>query len=82
MWEIEKSYIEEKYNYIKFIWQIDNAEDEYKKVLGESKVAKHKLNRQAKEEIHKFINSPLWKRILGIIKEKEEELDAQIDSNT
>ena len=57
---------------IQIIWQIDNAEDEYKRVLGEIK-SKHQLNQQAKKQVEKFINSDFWQRILRPIKDKEEE---------
>jgi len=73
-WEKEKIKLEEKYSSIKIIWQIDNAEDEYKKVLGEIK-GKHKINKQAKEQVEKFINSEFWKRILKAIKGKEKSLE-------
>lgn len=58
------------------IWQIDNAEDEYKKVLGDGykNKSKDKINKAAKENIEKFINSDLWKRILMPIKECEKKL--------
>ncbi|MGW8185399.1 MAG: hypothetical protein ACWGHO_04805 [Candidatus Moraniibacteriota bacterium] len=54
-----------KYN-INIIWQIDSAEDEYKKVLGNEykNINKHRVNKAAKDNIEKFINSDLWKRIL------------------
>lgn len=39
-WKKEKNTLEEKYPKIKIIWQINNAEDEYKKVLGNIKSKK------------------------------------------
>lgn len=72
-WNKKKKKLERRYANIKIIWQIDNAEDEYKKVLGKIK-GKHETNRQAKKQIKKFINSEFWKRILEPIKEKEESL--------
>ena len=51
---------------IKIIWQINNAEEEYKNVLGreyENK-GKSEINKAAIENTPKFINSEFWKRIL------------------
>lgn len=61
--DLEADALSEK---IKIIWQIDSAEDEYKKVLGEGykSKSKNKINKEAKENINKFINSNLWQRIL------------------
>lgn len=75
-WEIKKIEIEKKYEKIRIIWQIDNAEDEYKKVLGEMK-GKHKLNQQVKKQIDKFINSDFWRKILKPIKDREKTLDQE-----
>lgn len=63
---------------IKIIWQIDKAEDEYKKVLGKKyeKLSKHKINKVAREQIDKFINSPFWKKILKPIKDCEKALES------
>ncbi len=72
-WSKKKKELEEKHTNIEIIWQIDNAEDEYKKVLGEIN-SKHRINQQAKRQITKFINSKFWKRILKPIKEKEQNL--------
>lgn len=76
-WEEEKEKLEKYYiNFgIKIIWQLDNAEDEYKKVLGDQSKNKHRLNKLAKYKIEEFINSDFWKRILDPIKEKERELE-------
>lgn len=73
-WKEEKEELEKQYPNIRIIWQIDNAEDEYKKVLGEIK-GKHKINKQAKKQIEKFINSEFWKRILKPINDKEQDLE-------
>jgi hypothetical protein len=72
-WNKKKIELEVKYANIKIVWQIENAEDEYKKVLGEIK-GKHKTNQQAKKQIKKFINSEFWQRILKPIKEREQNL--------
>lgn len=76
-WEKEKMELEEQYSEFKIIiiWQLDNAEDEYKKVIGDQCEGKHKLNKMAKQKIKEFINSDFWKRILKPIKNKEQELD-------
>ena len=75
-WEEEKKELEKKALSAKIviIWQLDNAEDEYRKVLGNQRLNKHKLNKLVKQKIKKFINSDFWKRILEPIKEKEKEL--------
>ena len=75
-WENKKNELEQKHAEIKILWQIDNAEDEYKKVLG-SITGKHKLNKEAKKQIYKFINSDFYNRILTLIKEKENSLDTE-----
>ncbi len=79
-WEKEKSELERKYSNIHIIWQIENAEDEYKKGLGKISndcKGKSALNNLAKKEIRKFINSEFWKKILNPILKKEKELDLQ-----
>lgn len=73
-WEEEQKKLEVKYSNITIIWQIPNAEGEYKKVLGDKPYGKHKLNQKAKEKIEKFINSDFWERILKPIRNKEQEL--------
>ncbi len=73
-WREQQKSLEQKYSNIQIIWQEDNAEDEYKKALGTECDSKHKLNRLAKQKINRFINSPLWKKILNPIKNKEKEL--------
>lgn len=69
-WKKEKEKLEEKYNRIKIIWQYNNAEEEYKRVIGEMK-GKKTIYKEAKRQIEKFINSEFWKRILEPIKEQE-----------
>lgn len=50
---------------IVIIWQRNNAEDEYEKVLGkECGKGKNEKNKAAIANIEKFINSNFWKRIL------------------
>jgi hypothetical protein len=73
-WEREKTRLEELNLGIKIIWQIDNAEDEYKSVLGRHQAGKHKINILAVKKIRRFVNSDFWKRILKPIKEREEAL--------
>lgn len=73
-WELEKKKLEEKYLNITIIWQIDKAEDEYRRVLGDQCQSKHKINKFAKQRVEEFINSDFWKRILKPITDKENEL--------
>jgi len=75
IWQKEKARLEKKFSNFYIIWQIDNAEDEYRKVLGDSCCSKHKLNKFAREKIAEFINSDFWKRILKPVKDKEQELE-------
>jgi len=77
-WEMEKIKLESKYQNFNIIWQIENAEDEYKKVLGDKHYKKHEINKLAKQNIEKFINSDFWKRIINPIKDKERELKATL----
>lgn len=76
-WEKEKNKLEINFSHFTIIWQLDNAEQEYKKVLGElgNGKNKHTTNKLAKDQIKKFINSNFWKRILKPIKEKAQELN-------
>lgn len=74
-WEKKQRELEKKYPNIIIIWQYDKAEDEYKRVLGESSNSKHRLNKLAKEKIKKFINSDFWRRIMEPIRNKENELE-------
>jgi len=74
-WETKKKQLEKNYSNITIIWQIDNAEDEYRKVLGAQYDNKHKLNKMAKKQVALFINSSLWKRILKPIRDTEKELN-------
>ena len=74
-WQQEKSRLESCYSGIIIIWQLDNAEDEYIKVLGGHYQSKGKLNKAARDKIEEFINSDFWKRILNPIKEEEKELE-------
>lgn len=73
-WGLEKTRLEDRYSGIEIIWQIDNAEDEYKLVLGKQYLGKNKINKLAVKEVRRFINSDFWKRILKPIKAKEEEI--------
>lgn len=74
-WKQEQIKLEKKYSNIKIIWQLDSAEDEYKKVIGLKCRSKHRLNRLARQRIAEFVNSELWKRILKPIKDKQQELE-------
>ncbi len=77
-WKEEKKKLELKYekDNVVIIWQEDNAEEEYEKVISSIKdKTKKQKNKIAIEKIEKFINSEFWKRILKPIKEKEEELE-------
>ena len=74
-WEKEQIKLKKQYSEFKIIWQRDNAEDEYKKVIGDQYLSKHKLNKIARQRIREFINSDFWKRILSPIKNKERELN-------
>ena len=74
-WLLEKNKLEKEFLEFTIIWQLDKAEDEYKRVLGELKCGKSKLNTVARKSVKKFINSDFWKRILQPIKDKEFELD-------
>jgi len=73
-WKKEKENLEKSYSNITIIWQINSLEDELKKVIREQDSSKHKINKIAKENIDKFINSSYWKRILKPIQEREVKL--------
>lgn len=75
-WKTKKVEIEKnaKNLGIDIIWNRDNAEDEYRKVLGNVGVRKHRLNEMARKQAGRFINSRLWKSILKSIKHKEQQL--------
>lgn len=77
-WENEKKKLEVEYSEFTIIWQIDNAEEEYKKVLGDQYDKKWVLNKEARKNVEKFINSDFWKRILCPIKQRESVLDKLI----
>ena len=74
-WEKEKQKLEQEYSSFTIIWQINNLEDEIKKILGNLCCGKHRLNIVARRTIKKFKNSDLWRRILKPIKDKERELE-------
>ena len=74
-WEKEKLKLEQEYLSFTIIWQINNLEDEFIKVLGDRCCGKHKLNKIARQKIQEFKNSDFWKRILKPIKDKERELE-------
>lgn len=70
-WKKEIKKLEERYTEIKIFWQEENLEDEIVRVLGGKKEKKAEVNRVAKRDIQKFINSKYWKKLLSIIKESE-----------
>lgn len=74
-WQMEKEKLENKYSKFDIIWLKDNLEDEFIKVIGEQYCNKHRLNKIARQKIQKFINSNFWKKILGVIEEKEKKLE-------
>lgn len=75
-WQEKKKLLKNKYGDFKVVWQVDNAEDEYRRVLGENqKIGKQRLNKLARENIEEFVNSKYWKRILRIVRHKEAKLD-------
>lgn len=76
-WQKEKIKLEAEFGYIKIVWQEDNAEDEYKKVLGGEFRGKNHINKQAKERIDEFINSDYWDKIINPIKNREAELNKE-----
>ena len=53
-WKKEKKKLEKYYFDFIIIWQIYNAEDEYKKVLGDQYKSKHKINKLARKKIEEF----------------------------
>ncbi len=73
-WQKKKNELETKYVDIKVIWFLDKLEDEMSKVLGNIDLGKSEINEIARDNVNKFINSDLWKRILKVIRERESEL--------
>ena len=65
----------EKYKDVIIIWQIDNAEQEYKRVIGDKYRGKTKINKIANKKIQEFKGSDFWKRIRNPILEKQKELE-------
>jgi len=78
-WELKKERIESDYSNFKVIWQINNLEDELKKVLGISRAGKYKLQKLAQKNIIQFVNSEFYKKILEVIKNCEKELENRIE---
>jgi len=56
---------------IKVVWQIDNLEDEFQRVINNPKLKKSEINTRAKQNIDKFINTDFWHRIISKFKEAE-----------
>jgi hypothetical protein len=73
-WKAKKEKLEKQFQNIVLIWFINNAEEEFKKVLGDQQKSKHKVNNLAKKNIKKFVNSDLWNRIKDPIVKKLNEL--------
>ena len=75
-WKSKKNELEKKYRKygIEIIWQMNKLEDEFGRVLENTKAGKKEINRLAKKNIKKFINSKFWNKILKAIKKREEEL--------
>ena len=80
-WQQEKENLEAEYLAygIIIIWQEDNLEDEYEKVLGKEyrRYGKRGINKIAKEpeNLKKFINLDYWNKIKNNFVEKEKELE-------
>jgi len=74
-WEVYKIELEKHAsdNGIYIYWHIDNAENEYIRVLGQryKKYNKHQLNEYARKNIYKFVNQDLWNNLKEIIKKRE-----------
>ncbi len=51
-WQKEKDKLEKEYSDFSIVWQLDNAEEEYKKFIGEQK-DKNKLNKLVIKRIKK-----------------------------
>lgn len=73
----KKAISNKSYAEISIMWHQDNLEDELRSVLGGEKISKNALNKTAKAQPEKFINSAYWHRIIDCIKNREKELDAQ-----
>lgn len=70
-WEKEIEALENRYENINIFWHIENLEDEIHTVLGGKKKGKTEMNRIGIMNIQKFVNSKYWKKLLLIIKKKE-----------
>ncbi len=70
-WQQEKSRLEAQYPRIEIIWQIENAEDEYRRVLRVTDLGKHELLKLAIVHIGDFVNSDYWRRIMDCFSRKE-----------
>jgi hypothetical protein len=72
-WRIKKRDLEDKYSKlnISVIWWEDNLEQELSRILHIEGCGKWKVNKRAKEEIKRFKNSEIWKKVLDILKKKE-----------
>jgi hypothetical protein len=70
-WEQEKNNFELKYSNIEIIWQIENAEDEYEKILQVSGLSKKEILSLAIAKIDRFVNSDYWNRVMACFQRKE-----------
>ncbi|MBN1584989.1 hypothetical protein JW899_01340 [Candidatus Uhrbacteria bacterium] len=73
-WDEQKLKIEQdEVGWLSIVWQYENAEDEYRKVIPDlyngDKTAK---NREAVRRIAEFVNCDLWKRIMEEFERKAE----------
>lgn len=78
-WKAEQIKLEKEYPDITLFWQTDNAEDEYRKVLGSQCLSKRRVNNLASKQVEKFINSEYWGKLLRIIKDKEVVIEEKIN---
>lgn len=72
-WVIEKKKLEESYLKlnISIFWWENNLEEELNRVLSINSCGKWRINKKAKEEMEKFVNSKIWKNILEILRKIE-----------
>lgn len=63
-WVSEKEKLEREFCEINIIWQVPNAEEEYRKALKiKKKMSKHKLNKYAIKNIDSFVGSEFYNKI-------------------
>jgi hypothetical protein len=79
-WEKQKKLLEDKYenlHNIKIIWQVEKAEDEYRRALGKNDISDTRAVYEALRNINSFINKEFYNRIMELIKNKERDLDSK-----